>query len=428
MTDNEGLLTRVTTSLPFLEPFPNVTLQADWDVTNEIIHSLRQLECQLSFLHVKGHQDDHSGFADLSLNAQLNVEADAEAGEYQQTYPSQRPIIPRLPSNRAQLHIRGQVIPSKLKKRIREAFTVPPYLQYLQQRFQWSEQCASTINWTAYTQAIGRNSSRRIQITKLCNNLLPTARWANRYDSLTTDHCLHCGEPEDRDHILQCTFAPRCLWRNDLFVHLRATHASNECDPRLLNILIDGLHAWFQTQSMDKSSYPRSYHKLIREQTDIGWRHLFNGHMSTQWRIKQDWYIRRMKIHTCTNTGAGWSLRTLTTLWQDFFILWKARNKAIHGHDATSQQLARKRKLHLEVSFLHDNRDQVLSCDADLFIADTPEALNRYFDVTSASHTQSWLNIWKPVILSSIAAAKELSLKGVRTINSYYPGTPNTAP
>jgi hypothetical protein len=282
MTDNEGLLTRVTTSLPFLEPFPNVTLQANWDVTNEIIHSLRQLECQLSFLHVKGHQDDHKRVRCLSLNAQLNVEVDAEAGEYQQTYPSQCPIIPRLPSKRAQLHICGKVIPSKLKKHIREVFTVPPYLQYLQQRFQWSEQCASTIDWTAYTQAIGRNSSRRIHITKLCNDLLLTARWANRYDSLTTDHCLHCGEPEDHDHILQCTFAPRCLWRNDLFVHLRATHASNKCDPRLLDILIDGLHAWFQTQPMDKSRYPRSYHKLIQEQTAIGWRHLFNGHMSTQ--------------------------------------------------------------------------------------------------------------------------------------------------
>jgi hypothetical protein len=37
MTDNQGLLTRIETSLPYVDPFPNSTLQADWDVTNEII-------------------------------------------------------------------------------------------------------------------------------------------------------------------------------------------------------------------------------------------------------------------------------------------------------------------------------------------------------------------------------------------------------
>jgi hypothetical protein len=40
MTDNQGLLTRVETSLPFVDPFPKYTLQADWDVTNEIVTSI----------------------------------------------------------------------------------------------------------------------------------------------------------------------------------------------------------------------------------------------------------------------------------------------------------------------------------------------------------------------------------------------------
>jgi hypothetical protein len=428
MTDNQGLLTRVETSLPFPDPFPNSTLQADWDITNEINHSLQALAIPPTLVHVKGHQDDHVAYERLSLNAQLNIDADEEAGIYQQTYPAQRPIIPRLPSNRAQLHIGGKDIPSKLKKRIREAFTVPPYLAYLQSRFQWSEQCAATIDWTAYTQAIGRFSTQRIQITKLCNDLLPTARWANRYDSLTTDHCLHCGEPEDRDHILRCTFSSRRLWRNNLFVHLRSTHKSTECDPRLLDILIDGLNTWFLHLPMDVSRYPRSYHKLIHEQTEIGWRHMFNGHLTTQWRIKQDKYLRRLKIHTRTHTGAGWALRTMTTLWRDFFVLWKERNEAIHGHDTASQQLARKRKLRLEIGFLHDNRDQVLACDSDLFLADTTEALHTYLDVTTASQTQNWLNIWKPVILSSMASAKDLSIRGVLTLSTYFPGSINTAP
>ena len=61
-------------------------------------------------------------------------------------------------------------------KRIREAFTVPAYITYLQKRFQWTPECTDMIDWLAYTQAIGRFKTRRIQITKLCNDLLPTAR------------------------------------------------------------------------------------------------------------------------------------------------------------------------------------------------------------------------------------------------------------
>jgi hypothetical protein len=140
-------------------------------------------------------------------------------------------------------------------------------------------------------------------------------------------------------------------------------------------------------------------------------------------------YVCRMKIHTRTNTGSGWALHTMTTLWREFFVLRKDRNAAIHGHDASSQQLARKRKLRLKISFLHNQRDQVLVCNSDLFLADTPTMLNTYLDATSASQTQFWLNIWKQVILSSIASAQDLSLsKGVRTLTTYYSSTPNTAP
>jgi hypothetical protein len=94
----------------------------------------------------------------------------------------------------------------------------------------------------------------------------------------------------------------------------------------------------------------------------------------------------------------------------------------------SQQEEARKHKLQLEIGFLHDKRDQALACDSNLFLADTTANLNTYLAVTSASQTQNWLNIWKPVILSSIASAKDLSISGVHMITTYFPSTPNTAP
>jgi hypothetical protein len=373
-----------------------------------------------SFEHIKGHQDDHHAYADLSLEAQLNVDADEEAGRHQQTFPAQRPTIPRLPHNRAQLMLSEKVISSKLKESIREAYTVEPYMLYLQKRNKWDSTCILTIDWKAYNQAVSRFGSRRIQITKLCNDLLPTARWVNRYDSLTTIDCLHCGLPEDRDHLLQCSFPPRVKWRAKLISDLRKAHSSTENNPYLLDILIDGVHSWMTNTPMDINRFPRRYHQLIKEQTTIGWRHVFNGHLTSQWRIRQDRYLRQGKIQTLRHTGSNWSLRTLTTLWNAFFGLWTERNEAIHGHDLSTQNQARHRKLRAEMELLHSQRDQVLAINSDAFIGESPEALETFLSVSTATHIQNWIHVWRPLILSSISSAKALSIRGVRTMNEYF--------
>jgi hypothetical protein len=430
MTDNLGLITRLEKSLPFSDPFPNLTLQPDWDVTNEIIKTIQSIQIDPILEHVKGHQDDHTLYEDLALEAQLNVDADEEAGNYQTMYPAQRPIIPRLPHNRVQLHLSGKVISSKLKRSIREAFTVRPYKDYLQKRYKWDTNCIETIDWKSYTQAISRFHSRRIQITKLCNDLLPTARWANRYDSLTTEHCLQCGELEDRDHIICCRHISRTKWRATLLTTLRQVHDSPENNPYLLDILIDGLHSWMTSIPFLSSRYPRRYQKLIQEQQSIGWRHIFNGHLSCQWRILQDSYIRQRKIRTRTQTGANWSLRTQTTIWTAFFSLWTTRNETIHGHDLKTQNQSRHRRLRAEMELLHTKRDSVLAVDSDAFIGDTPEALETFLTVSTATHIQNWMNTWRPLILSSVKSATDLSIRGVRTLSTYFipDPTPNRAP
>jgi hypothetical protein len=156
LTDNQGLLTRLSLSLPYPEPFPNLTLAPNWDVTNEIALGLRTFTTTPTLQHVKGHQDNHAAYSDLSLEAQLNVDADAEAGYFQCMYPAQRPLIPRLPSNHIQLHLDGKVVCSHLKRTIRDAATVPGYLGYISTCFHWPSSVAATIDWQAYTQTIQR--------------------------------------------------------------------------------------------------------------------------------------------------------------------------------------------------------------------------------------------------------------------------------
>ena len=421
MTDNLGLLTRIEQSIQYPHPYPNYTLKADWDVTHEIISTLQAMSLQVMFEHVKGHQDDHTAYENLSLEAQMNVDADAEAGQYQCSFPAQRPRIPRLPHNRAQLYLSKKVISSKLKQSIREAYTVPPYMTYLCRRHQWTPECLEMVDWEAHTQLVSKFHSQRVQVTKLCNDLLPTARWANRYDHITTKHCIHCGETEDRDHLLRCIHVTRCTWRGELLSHLRRKHDNQASNPYLLDILVDGLHSWFTSKQVDTTRYPRRYHQLIHEQTEIGWRHLFNGHATTQWRIRQDLFLRHSNIHTQTNTGAAWILRTLTTIWTEFFHIWHQRNEEIHGHNTKTQNQARHRRLHAEMELLHSMRSQVLAADSDAFIGDGPAALETFLTVSTATHIQNWIHIWRPVIISSVQSAQAFAIQGVRSMTDYFP-------
>jgi hypothetical protein len=89
LTDNKGLLTRLERSLPYPEPFPNLTLAPDWDVTNEIACGLRTVAQVPLLQHVKGHQDDHLAYMQSPLEAQLNIDADTEAGYFQCMYLAQ---------------------------------------------------------------------------------------------------------------------------------------------------------------------------------------------------------------------------------------------------------------------------------------------------------------------------------------------------
>jgi hypothetical protein len=150
---------------------------------------------------------------------------------------------------------------------------------------------------------------------------------------------------------------------------------------------------------------------------------MFNGHITKQWRLRQDQYIRQRNLHTITRTGANWSLRTLTILWTDFFCLWKARNESIHGHDLSSQHQARHRRLCAEMEDLHSQRDQVLASDADVFIGETAAALDTFLTVSTASHIQNWLHVWRPTIISSIKAARDQSVQGVQTLSTYFAAT-----
>jgi hypothetical protein len=86
MADNQDLVTTITKREKNTAPYPNTTLQSDWDLIKEIYTTYQHLNiANVSFKWIKGHQDTDIPYDKLSIPAQFNVDADRLAEEYLET-------------------------------------------------------------------------------------------------------------------------------------------------------------------------------------------------------------------------------------------------------------------------------------------------------------------------------------------------------
>jgi hypothetical protein len=67
----------ITKSLHCTQWYPNETISSDWDIIQAIILTSQMFDTCPVIHNVKGHQDDHIPYKDLTLEAQLNVDAEA---------------------------------------------------------------------------------------------------------------------------------------------------------------------------------------------------------------------------------------------------------------------------------------------------------------------------------------------------------------
>jgi hypothetical protein len=85
--DNKGLITRLQKATGPLNPFPRHYLRSDIDVEMQILDTLSLLAISLTYVHVKGHQDDdptahhnpNGPKKPLCRQAVLNIEYDCMA-------------------------------------------------------------------------------------------------------------------------------------------------------------------------------------------------------------------------------------------------------------------------------------------------------------------------------------------------------------
>ncbi|KAI2491344.1 hypothetical protein MHU86_23226 [Fragilaria crotonensis] len=158
-----------------LEPdpvrLPLDPLSPEWDLLVNIRRLLHEMP-GLKLQHVRGHQDRRTAYQRLTLLAQLNVDADDRANQFQREHGDIRPFA--LLTEGAGVHFITPhgTITSNYKRAIRQhQATYGPLLTYIQIRNGWSQSTIECINWQAHGACLKKRMTKRDHYIKLVHGI-----------------------------------------------------------------------------------------------------------------------------------------------------------------------------------------------------------------------------------------------------------------
>eukprot|EP01082_Thalassiosira_pseudonana_P016026 g13601.t1 g13601 contig9:13162-14655(+) len=154
--------------------------------------------------HIYGHQDDTLTYDDLTMESQLNVDCDTEAKE-QMRKSTLSGRTEAEPGTGAMLYLGDDMVTSHMAEQIQYAGQAPPMFQYIQDRFEWTDQQCTAINWKGIGVA-----KKRLTRPKSHRTTQMMYGWLNvghQKVKLEQDGlCPCCGKEEETQiHLYRCT-------------------------------------------------------------------------------------------------------------------------------------------------------------------------------------------------------------------------------
>lgn len=309
---------------------------------------LTSIPVDLSVHHVKSHQDAGDVlFSRLPLSAKLNIQADTLATSAYMDCPS--PLVsPCSPEVFASLSILDVPVTSHLKDTLLVKHYAPKQLQYFHTTHGWSEDIFLTIDWVSSSRDLHHLPyGRKLAMFKLVNGQWPTYKQLHCRHQHPTPQCPRCASAiETNDHVLQCPSATAIRHKSWALVS-QVLVEKLKTPPFLITALESGIVAWQEGRPtlwpfpppLSTDPFATAVHAAHRQQSQIGWHHVFRGHISKQWGYAMSNY-NTQRFSTPSN-AATWTRPMIRSFRSFSSTQWQDRNDFVHG--ATVQAAAVKR-------------------------------------------------------------------------------------
>ncbi|KAG7364810.1 hypothetical protein IV203_038013 [Nitzschia inconspicua] len=253
----------------------------------------------ITFHHIKGHQDTQVALDKLSRPAELNVQTNKLAGNYQRLSSHKNIPARMFEGTHCHLIYNGQIVASKHRKHIRDHRRTRKLKTYIQQKTQMSEAALADMDWQSHERSVNMfKDGPHTFLVKFLHGWLPVGKLVSRYDPIKyPGACPSCDEPsEDSKHYLTCPNPERHNWHTALKTSFRHRCESVDTDPALPDLLLWGLNHWLQGTPIPAHRVPERITHLLHSQTTIGWDNFLLGRWSKHWTTLQLQYLQRNHI------------------------------------------------------------------------------------------------------------------------------------
>jgi len=418
MSDNQGLMTSLTNRAAYSTPYPNATLQPDWDLIEEIYATYQDLNIdQVKYRWIKGHQDTDTPYDELSIPAQLNVDADRLADEFLETHSSPRPKSPLVPKARCLLQVRDKTVHGHYTETIREAASLHDLFGYLRHKFKWTKQVIQNIKWEWFRLAANNYSHTDNHLTKLVYDQLPTQAYKSKQGGQTwlSPNCRLCQqEPETFDHLLHCNHTLGQQFRKALPLKV-LTYCKQKNTPHNFHAtIVIALENWVRGQApLESIPASAAVHKLIHAQKQIGWTRFLRGFLSQQWQDYLEYELNHNHEAPAPNhfDYDQFFSGLIKVMWEQQSKFWMDFQQHLKQRRDEPQSQEKLDEYKLEIRHLYSLRGQVLPQHRDDYF---PQRLSEFLDYSTPSQLQSYIANYKPAIRRSIKEAHKRSINSKR--------------
>jgi ribonuclease HI len=347
-TDSKSLIQRIRSFNDYTW-VPKWNLRPDEDIARTAYEALKYIPAKLE--HIKGHQDTDSNVKELPLPAILNIVADEEATHQRNRMSEPSYRVQNLGT--AQLQINEIAITRDSQRWIMRLAGSIPIQQYYKARHSWNETVFESISWQTQVAVLRTyHQEDQARIIKFAHGWLPTQNRKIKEGTAKTTQCRLCGSStEDNLHLFACNHKVMKKHQDQLVTTIRRwilEHGDSEFS-NLIEMAITescGEKPWVPNLRF----ISRTWVAGVREQSAIGWKHIFSGRISKTMIKAVDDHYKTEGVHGRKFTGESWAQKFIKQTWDTMLALWKERNAILNHRDIETAKANRKEQLENRVN------------------------------------------------------------------------------
>ena len=180
-------------------------------------------------------------------------------------------------------------------------------------------------------------------------------------------NCHYCDAIETFDHLVWCPKSPHSnATAKTLDGHLRQLCHRYKAPPNILLMFTTVISDWFGGHPpLLQKPTPQSAHRVISQQSLMGWDMWFRGFFTQQWIAFIQLEFDRPDKHM--DDCPRFLAQVVTALWQTLSDAWDTHLSTVHDSMGPHQSPEQRLELGIRISHLHSLSQEVLAAHRTLY-------------------------------------------------------------